>query len=401
MKIIPSSRRCHYLAIVSTFSVMLALIAGMVGCTGAYLTLTVDSTKGGSVTEPGEGTFSYSQCCPWVDLVAEAEEGYIFVEWTGDADSIDNANAATTSIWIYRHLSITANFERMDGRFAGGTGTEENPLQIANWHHLHNVRVFPDNRFILMHNLDSTTPGYEELAGPTANQGKGWEPIGTFFDFKFRGSFDGQGYEIRDLFINRPDDDFIGLFGSVVGSIKNVGVVNVTVIGNDYVGGLIGYSQNLVSNSYSTGNVTGYSSVGGLVGSHEISVSNSYSTGSVTGYECVGGLVGRNRWGTVDYSYSAGSVTGESTGGLVGWNEEAYAYVSSSFWDTETSGQSTSAGGTGKNTTKMQDIATFLGVVSGLPFAWNIIAVALNETNPTYIWNIVNNVTYPFLSWES
>jgi hypothetical protein len=69
-----------------------------------------------------------------------------------------------------------------------------------------------------------------------------------------------------------------------------------------------------------------------------------------------------------------------------------YGSVSNSFWDTETSGQATSDGGTGKTTAEMQDITTFSGT------GWNITAVALNETNPAYIWNIVNNVTYPFLS---
>jgi hypothetical protein len=69
--------------------------------------------------------------------------------------------------------------------------------------------------------------------------------------------------------------------------------------------------------------------------------------------------------------------------------------VTDSFWDIETSGQTSSAGGTGKNTTEMQDIATFTGA------DWNIIAVANSSTrNPSYIWNIVDNVTYPFLSWQ-
>jgi hypothetical protein len=69
--------------------------------------------------------------------------------------------------------------------------------------------------------------------------------------------------------------------------------------------------------------------------------------------------------------------------------------VSDSFWDTETSGQATSDGGTGKTTAEMQDITTFS--IAG----WEIIAVALNETNPAHIWNIVNNVIYPFLGWQS
>jgi len=114
----------------------------------------------------------------------------------------------------------------------------------------------------------------------------------------------------------------------------------------------------------------------------------------VTGEAGVGGLVGGNYVGVVSNSYSTGSVTGNSSvGGLVG--ARLYGTVSDSFWDTETSEQPTSDGGTGKNTTEMQDIATFTGA------DWNIIAVANSSTrNPSYIWNIVDNVTYPFLSWQ-
>ena len=122
-------------------------------------------------------------------------------------------------------------------------------------------------------------------------------------------------------------------------------------------------------------------------------VSNSYFAGSVTGSTHAGGLVGVND-GTVTNSYSTGSVIGgEYAGGLVG-EDSGRGTVSNSFWNIETSGQATSAGGTGKTTTEMQDITTFSGA------GWTIIAVALNETNPTHIWNIVNNITYPFLSWQ-
>ena len=85
-------------------------------------------------------------------------------------------------------------------------------------------------------------------------------------------------------------------------------------------------------------------------------------------------------------------VVSENIGGLVGDNWDT---VSNSFWNTETSGQSTSDGGTGKTTAEMQDIATFSGA------GWDIIAVGLNETNLAYIWNIVDDETYPFLSWQS
>jgi len=125
----------------------------------------------------------------------------------------------------------------------------------------------------------------------------------------------------------------------------------------------------------------------------EGAVSNSYSTGSVTGNARVGGLVGFNDEGAVSNSYSTGSVTGNDyVGGLVGFN--GYAVINS-FWDIETSGQATSAGGTGKTTAQMQDISTFSGA------GWNIIAVANPDTrNLSYIWNIVDKQTYPFLSWE-
>jgi hypothetical protein len=141
--------------------------------------------------------------------------------------------------------------------------------------------------------------------------------------------------------------------------------------------------------------VSGVVNVSGLVGDNwDGTVSNSYSTGNVIGSLCVGGLVAYNNKGTVTNSYSTGSVTGdEETGGLVGRNYDGTA--SNSFWDIETSGQSTSSGGIGKTIEEMKDIATFSGA------GWNIYAVAPGSTNSTCIWNIVNGVTYPFLSWQS
>jgi hypothetical protein len=276
------------------------------------------------------------------------------------------------------------------------------------------------------------------------------EPIGTIaVNDTFVGSFDGQGYEIRDLFIDRPDEPDVGLFGvlDTVGVIENVGVVNGDVTGNNNTGGLVGKNQGSVSNSYATGNVTGddnvgglvgwnfdgtvtgsyatgsvtgLSNVGGLVGWTTGNMSNSYATGGVTGNTSVGGLTGKNG-GTASNSYAIGSVTGDDNiGGLVGKNDifgtvsNSYSTgnvtgnthvgglmgrnpgtESNSFWDTETSGQSTSAAGTGKNTTEMKDIATFTGA------GWDIVAVDNSGArNTSYIWNIVDHVTYAFLSWQ-
>jgi hypothetical protein len=261
-------------------------------------------------------------------------------------------------------------------------------LEIRDWYDLDDIRDNLDGNHILMNDLNSTTAGYEKLASPTANDGKGWEPIILVYQgvlIGFKGTFDGQGYEIRNLFINRPDEDYVGLFGLVEGAgvIQYIGMVNATVIGAEYVGGLVGYSRGTVSNSSSTGSVTGNDRVGGLVGwnrngtvsnSHSSSsvtgddyvgglvgwnvlppstfpirgiVSNSYFTGSVTGNRWVGGLAGTNT-GTVSNSYSTGSVTGNArVGGLVGTNYEGT--VINSYFTGSVSGTTGVGGVVGEN----------------------------------------------------
>ena len=318
MKIVPGSRRRRYVARVSPFLITVVLVVGMVGCGPTQYNLTISSTEGGEVTTPGEGTFTYDNGT-LVSLVAEAEDGYWFAKWTGDVDTIDEVNSADTNITVNNHYSIIAKF--VPGDFEA----------IWNWYDLAAIRNNLNGNYILMDDLDSTTPGYEELVSPIGR----WYPIGTH-DAPFSGAFDGQGYEIRDLFINRPSADHIGLFGSVEpgGVIQDVGIVNATVIGAQYVGSLVGYSQGTAANSYSTGSVTGDRWVGGLAGYNMGTVRDSYSSSNVTGNERVGGLAGTNYEGTVSNSYFTGSVSGTSgVGGLAG--ENCYGYggiVSNSYY---------------------------------------------------------------------
>jgi hypothetical protein len=72
--------------------------------------LIISSTAGGTVTSPGEGTFTYDQGTG-VNLVAEAEEGYGFVNWTGDVAAIAHVDAASTNVTMNGDYSITANFD--------------------------------------------------------------------------------------------------------------------------------------------------------------------------------------------------------------------------------------------------------------------------------------------------
>ena len=183
------------------------------------------------------------------------------------------------------------------------------------------------------------------------NNGQGFKPIGDN-DVTFKGSFDGQNHTISNLSINRLDDNDVGLFGAIGagGEVKNVGVINVNITGgeSDNVGGLVGDNEGTVSNSYSTGNVTGDYRVGGLAGDNYGTVSNSYSTGNVTGGDNnVGGLVGVNSNGTVSNSYSTGNVTGNKwVGGLVGEN---YGTVSNSYSTGNVTGNERVGGLVGKN----------------------------------------------------
>jgi len=376
--------------------------------------LIIDSTDGGEVTIPGEETFAYD-CGTVVNLVATPDAYYGFVEWTGDVDSIADIYDDSTTITVNGDYSITAKF----CLFGGGKGTAESPYQIEDWYHLDNVRNYLNCHFLLMNSLNSGSIGYIELASTVANEGKGWQPIGTIVEgAKFSGSFNGQGYNICDLAISRLNESDVGLFGviSETGFVENVNVVgNVTgqdnvgalagknegaiknssstgsVTGDDYIGGLVGKNEGSTNSSYSSSGVIGNMRIGGLVGQNSNTVNDSYSTGSVTGDDYVGGLIGKNE-GAVNNSYSTGSVTGDDyIGGLVGKNEGT---VSNSFWDTQTSGQAASDGGTGKTTAEMMNIDTFTNA------GWNITVVNLGEKNPDYVWNIVGDATHPFLSWQ-
>jgi hypothetical protein len=207
-------------------------------------------------------------------------------------------------------------------------------IEISDWYDLHAVREDLAGQYLLMNDLDSAAPGYAELAGPEADEGKGWQPIGTSSSM-FTGSLDGQGYRIEDLFINRPARNDVGIFGRLGtgGIVENVGLVNSSVAGRGTVGGLVGYNwEGTISNCYYHGAVSGGLTVGGLVGSNSGTVSNSSYRGTVTGEENAGGLAGYNNQGSVADSYAICNITcPRSPGGVVGRNLEGT--VRNSFYD--------------------------------------------------------------------
>jgi len=112
VKTISNLKRHRYLKRVGIFLIAAALIAGIVNCTGGAVQydLTITSTAGGVVTDPGEGTHSYA-AREVVDLVATPDCGYVFDKWSGDTGTIDDVNAAVTNITMSANYNITANFK--------------------------------------------------------------------------------------------------------------------------------------------------------------------------------------------------------------------------------------------------------------------------------------------------
>jgi hypothetical protein len=311
----------------------------------------------------------------------------------------------------------------------GGNGTRKSPYELSSVDQLmrfSKAGVLADKHFRLINDLD--------LSGQT------WPQVVIGY---FNGTFDGNGYRIHHLHIQGADH--LGLFGHTGEDavITNLGLEAVDVNGTgERVGGLVGTNYGSITQSYSTGIVTGRSRVGGLVGTNEGDVTDCYSTGTVSGTGwSVGGLVGRSN-GSISTSYSAGWVWGSNwgTGGLVGRNEgdvtdchstgtvsgdryvgglvgrgtgsittsystgtvsgDSYVgglvgsagNIAASFWDIETSGLLGSAGGVGLTTAEMQTASTFLEA------GWDFVGETTNGTED--IWWILEGQDYPRLIWN-
>ena len=231
---------------------------------------------------------------------------------------------------------------------AAAGDTADNPILISTAAGLNAVRVGLDKHYRLVASIDLT----DWLA---ANGGtEGWSPIGTADGSAspFTGTFDGDGFTISGLWINRPSAFHVGLFADTLGSeIKDLAVELAVagIIGGEHnVGGLVGISDNgTITNCSVTGDVTGgtYANVGGLAGLIDGAsvITDCYAEGIITGgaYSGVGGLAGTNTSdSTILNSSSAGEVTATDNslvGGLAGYNEGLIA-------DSYATGDATSTG---------------------------------------------------------
>ncbi|MDP7264662.1 MAG: GLUG motif-containing protein [Candidatus Thermoplasmatota archaeon] len=221
-------------------------------------------------------------------------------------------------------------------RFAGGNGTEDDPYQISNVSQLQDMNLDLFANYTLVNDINAS----ETIEW---NNGKGFEPIArdtdpfklAFKGIKFTGNLDGNGHNITGLFIDRPDENYVGLFGFIYdgATIGNLSMEYNNIRGSSYVGGIVGRNnKSTVENCHTGGNISGISYVGGIVGYNVMGIiKNCYVTSNVSGPSDVGGLVGLNYYSAVKDCYATGNISGFGhVGGLVGWNfnstvEKCYA----------------------------------------------------------------------------
>ena len=134
--------------------------------------------------------------------------------------------------------------------------------------------------FTLTHDIDLT--------------GEDWTPIAPDNSHFFEKTFDGGGHTIRGLKVDKPDDSFIGLFGYITGTVKNL-TVEGSVTGKDCVGGIAGMNNGIISGCTFRGTITGTdTNIGGIAGTTPSGgITGCWVTGStITGAGFVGGITG-------------------------------------------------------------------------------------------------------------
>ncbi|WP_066020437.1 MULTISPECIES: fibronectin type III domain-containing protein [Clostridium] len=199
-----------------------------------------------------------------------------------------------------------------DKNAAKGKGTAEDPYIITTVEQLENMKYDLTAHYKLGNDIDLS--------------GVDWTPIGNS-NAQFTGSFDGDGYSIKNLSMNKGNTDACGFFGYVGGSaeIKNVVMKNTNILAGDYVGALAANvsGKSVIDNCIVIdGNIEGGGYVGSLVGAASgLNISNSSSTARVIGTkDYVGGLIGSLSNGNITNCYTEGDVSsdGNYVGGLAG-----------------------------------------------------------------------------------
>lgn len=190
--------------------------------------------------------------------------------------------------------------------FASGSGTAEDPYIIRTTAQLNNVRSYRSSHFKLGNDIVFSAADFEE-GGTFYNGGAGWEPISPTREEPFSGTFDGNGYKVKNLSLRIEFDAkcYVGLFGVLSGTVKNLGLQQANI-----------EATKIVTDQF----INGYT--GGICGRAETgsTISDCSFSGTLTGSGYTGGIAGFSG-GTVTKCHNGGTVSGSNreTGGIVGW----------------------------------------------------------------------------------
>ncbi len=270
---------------------------------------------------------------------------------TGDSSS----NSELESDFQNTDPSATLNYTHVwDGSiataFASGTGAKDDPYLIADPEQLaflaqevnggesFDGQYFKLTSDIILNNGNAKSWGSSAPA-------HSWLIIGNAQYSWFEGVFDGDGYTISGAYVNKPDAQFVGLFGSANNAIlKNIKVVNSYFEGNMFVAGIVGDIQySIVDSCTNEAIVVGhYTQVGGIAGESSLTtISNCVNKGSVTGDSQVGGIVGNNGIsGDVILCTNSGSISSEeggTVGSIVGYHNQMFGGQITNCTDTSNS----------------------------------------------------------------
>lgn len=200
-----------------------------------------------------------------------------------------------------------------------GSGTQTNPYIISDVTDLQNMNLDLTAYYELANDIDaSETSGW--------NGGAGFVPIGDS-SMPFLGQFDGKGYTITGLTIDRAAEMFVGLFGLVVAvesalTIKDVTISGASITGDSYTGAIAGLIQGdiTVSGCAVSGTISAGDSCGGIVGDASWgAISDCASTCTVGGDYYVAGIVGNAYYCTINRCLATGTLTGKGhVGGIAG-----------------------------------------------------------------------------------
>lgn len=217
-----------------------------------------------------------------------------------------------------------------------------------------------------------------------------WTPIGTSTSGKqYKGTFDGNGYVINNLYIDAAATTHQGLFGYLAGAtVKNLGVTGSITSSKNQVGGIAAYANASakIQNCYNAANITGAAYVGGIVGQalNGAKIENCYNTGNITATAATsycGGINGGSMTCAVATNcYNIGMVDYKKTGGAI--NPGAVAKGSNCYYlEGCCVNAASSTAGTAKTAADMKALASTLG------------DAFMNDTHQI-------NAGYPVLKWQ-